>query len=295
MPPPSTLPPAWAFVDDEVLPAEQARIPLEDRGFLFAESAYEVVLCRNGRLLDWDKHRARFARSVEGVGLDPLPLLVATDRAVRALSARNESGFTALLYLQATGGAGPRDHLPLRPPQPALYGTLRHLPHGRVDGIPGSGCAVITVPDFRWQRATWKTTQLLGAIQAKRLAKESGADEAIFVGADGKLLEACSMNLMLVREGRVFTPPLTLNLLPGVTRDVILNELDVGATEALLTMEDLCSADEVFLSSTTRAVLAVTRVDARPVADGRVGPLTRKLARLMLERQTRILGAETPA
>lgn len=295
MPPPSKLPPAWAFVDHEILPAEQARIPLEDRGFLFAESAYEVVLCRNGCLLDWDRHRARFARSIEGVGLDVDRLLVSTDEAVQALTAKNEPGFTALLYLQATGGSGPRDHLPQRPPAPALYGTLRHLPYGRVDSIPGSGCAVITLADFRWQRATWKTTQLLGAIQAKKLARESGADEAIFINTDGLVLEACSMNLLLVREGRVLTPPLSLNLLPGVTRDVILNELDVGASEALLTADDLRSAEEVFLSSTTRAVLAVTRVDAHPVGDGNVGPVTRRLAELMLLRQTRILGAETSA
>jgi D-alanine transaminase len=229
---------------------------------------------------------------MRGVGLDADVLLADCDAAVEGLRNVNAHGWTALLYLQATGGSGPRDHLPQRPPRPSLYGTLRHLPHGRVDGIPGNGVGLITVRDFRWQRATWKTTQLLGAIQAKRLARESGADEAIFVSHEGHLLEACSMNLFVVKEGVALTPPLSLNLLPGVTRDVLLHEVGARATEACLRVEDLRTADEIFLSSTTRAVLSVTAVDGEPVGSGTVGPVTRKLAELMLQRQTRLLGAE---
>ncbi|MSR74065.1 MAG: hypothetical protein EXS14_01125 [Planctomycetes bacterium] len=285
-------PQALAWIDGQVVAAAEARIPLEDRGVVFSEAAYEVLLARGARLYETERHLARFERSLRGVGIDASVVLPLAAKALGALSERAVQGVTALAYLHATGGWAPREHLPQRDPTPALYATWRAIPAGRVQAIPGPGIALHSLTDFRWQRSTWKTTQLLGAVQAKRQARDAGADEALFVGTDGQVLEASTQNVFMVRDGEILTPPLSLNLLPGVTRALILEVWPAGVSERGFTLAELREADEIFLASTTRSVLAVTRLDGKPVAGGEVGPVSRYLAALMSAHLLEALGPE---
>ena len=302
------LPPALAWVNGLVVPAEEAKIPLEDRSVVFGEAAYEVLLARGKRVYEFERHMVRFERSLQGVGIDPAAILPLVNSALAALGAHAVEGVTALVYLHATGGVAPREHLPARDPKPALYVTWRTVPPGRVAASPGDGVSLASMQDFRWQRATYKTTQLLGSVQAKRTARAAGATEALFVDADGHVLEASSQNVFMVRDGQLFTPPLSLNLLPGVTRALILEHWPVqraarsvegaaGASsspviEQSFSIQALRQADEVFLSSTTRAVLAVTQLDGAPVGSGQVGPVSREIAAFMNAHLLAALGPE---
>jgi D-alanine transaminase len=270
--------PSWAVVDGTLVPLEEARLPLGDRGFFFAESVYEVALGGRGALFAWDRHRTRLVRSLRGIGLDTGPALAGVERALQLLQPRMGQR-PMLLYVQVTGGSGPRDHLPPAPGlAPRVYATLRPFPTAALVEARGQGIRAITVADNRWPLATFKTTQLLGSVLAKRAARAAGADDALFVDASGHLLEATSANLFVVREGRALTPHTGRNLLPGVTRAILLERARDLIAEADLRERDLRDAQEVFMASTTRPVVGVTRIDGRPVADGQPGPLTRELA-----------------
>ncbi len=270
---------AWAWVEGRVLPAAEARIPLEDRGFLFAESVYEAILTGGGVAFTSGLHRARILRSAQGIGIDPARVETPLDAAIRDLL-RASSGRDGLLYLQVTGGAGPRDHLPPEPGlEPRVYGTWRPYMRSGLVNLRARGLSVITVPDNRWALGTFKTTQLLGAVLAKRAARAAGAEDAIFVDDQGYLLEGSSTNLFLVRDGVAWTPPLTRNLLPGISRHVLLRRARDLVMERDLHVSELASAEELFFASTTRPCVPIHQVDRQPVGPGTMGHITTELAR----------------
>lgn len=274
--PPDFVPMAW--VEGRIAPASEARVPLDDRGFYFGEAVYEVFLAIGGRVFAHDEHLARLLRSARGIGLDPERFLPRVHAAIEDLGAAAGRA-DALVYLQVTGGAGPRDHLPPAPGHlPGVYATIRPFDLGALRRLQERGLTAILHPDNRWPHATWKTTQLLGSVLAKRAARERGADEVLFFDRDGYLLEGGSTNVFVVRDGRVLTPPLTRNILPGITRQLLLERRPELVLESDVRIADLSAAEEIFIASTTRPVVAVTSIDGRPVGDGRPGRVTRELA-----------------
>ena len=265
-----------AWVDGRCVPIEEARVPLEDRGFLFGEAVYEAMLTRGGRAFALEPHLLRLERSAEGAAIDPARFRDRVRAAVDALlAARPGDG---LLYLQVTGGAGPRDHLPPDPGhEPGVYATLRPYDRAAFLATQARGIRIATAEDPRWGHATWKTTQLLGNVLAKRDAADAGAGEVVFIDAEGHLLEGASTNLFVVSGGVAITPPLHRNILAGITRSLLLEHCADRAREADLDRRFLDEADEVFIASTTRPVLGVVEVDGRAVGDGGPGPVTRQL------------------
>ena len=277
---PIAAPMAW--VADEVVPIDEARVPLEDRGFLFGEAAYEALLTRDGKAFALDPHLVRLARSLEGMGIDHGSCAGAISRCVEALL-REGGGGDGLLYLQVTGGVGPRDHLPEHPPTPAVYGTLRPFNMQALAANQRRGIAVATCPERRWDGAHLKSTQLLPNILAKRAAAEAKGLEAIFVDESGRLLEGGSSNFWLVKEGVAVTAPLSRNVLPGITRSLLLEHAPSLVAERDTTLDALADAEEAFITSTTGPVLAVISVEGRRIGDGHPGPVTRRLAQVMGE------------
>jgi D-alanine transaminase len=276
-----------AWVDGEVMPAEKAKVPLEDRGVLFGEAVYEALITRDGIAFARDPHLERLERSAAGIGLDPAQFRARVAQAVDDLLARGRGD--GLLYLQVTGGAGPRDHLP--PPgglEPGVFGTLRPFDRPKIERDQQRGYRAVTLPDPRWPFATWKTTQLLGNVLAKREAVARGADECLFIDREGFVLEGGSVNVFVVRGGRALTPPLTRNILPGVTRAILLEQFPDRVTEADIPASTLIEATEVFITSTTRPVVGVVNLDDRTLGDGFPGPVTRDL----MEGLRRIIDGE---
>ncbi|MEM6996522.1 MAG: aminotransferase class IV [Myxococcota bacterium] len=266
-----------------VRPIEACTVSILDRGVLFAESLYEVLPIVDRRLCFIEEHAQRF-----GVGAEALALpggapsrdtIVAIGEALLSRTAVEEG----TLYLQLTGGAGPRSHVPAGRPQPELFAFVQPLRFPRADA-QATPLRVGTAPDPRWARCDLKTTMLLPAVLARRAAPH--ADEVIFFDARDRLTEGGSTCVFVVERDRVVMPPLSPRLLPSVTRGV-MERAAADAGIALVHDEvpraRLVAADEVGVASTTKLVLPVGEVDGAAVAVRRDGVCAR-LAALLRER-----------
>mgnify|MGYP005839083577 CR=1 FL=1 len=268
-----------AYVDGRYLPLALATVPVEDRGFQFADSVYEVAKCVAGRLVDLDRHLDRLERSLDAIALAP-PMRRGALRAVLDEVLRRNRLADALVYLQVTRGTAPRQHLFPERAKPRLIVTVRplRLPSARERD---EGVAVVTRLDQRWARCDIKSTGLLANVLAKQDAARHGAREAWLVDRDGMVTEGSSTNAWIVTaDGTLLTHPLAPGILGGVTRAVVLElaqALAMPVAERAYAAAELDRAREAFLTSTTSLVLPVTRIDGRAVGDGRPGPVTRAL------------------
>ncbi|WP_440996298.1 aminotransferase class IV [Arhodomonas sp. SL1] len=251
-----------------------------DRGFLFGDGVYEVIPVYAGRPFLLDRHLARLADSLAAIGIEACALDASAivDGLLEGVDA------DAAVYLQVTRGAAPRrDH---RFPEGGSPGVFAYLaPLSPPPGDDG-GVDVVLRDDFRWGRCDIKSTSLLGNVLLRQAAEEAGAAEVLLL-REGRVTEASASNVFAVIDGVVTTPPLGPELLAGVTRGLIL-ELARGegmaVAERPLPREALDDAEELWLTSSTRELLPVARVDGRPVGAGRPGPLWQRL-RAALDRR----------
>jgi D-alanine transaminase len=266
-----------AWVDGAIIPLELARVPFLDRGFLFGEAVYEALYARNGRCFRRRLHEERLMRSGSGVGIETTRVLDRVKQGMEELLAA-APGEDGLLYIQLTGGIAPREHLPPEPaPGPEVYLFWSAIDVNHLEKLQSEGITVVTFPDDRWSRATYKTTQLLASVLSKKAAREAGAGEAIYLDARRNLLEGGSTNVFVVKDGRVATPPSAANLLPGITRRALLEGRPELVREEAIDLEALLEADECFVASTTRPVVAVREVDGTAIGEAVPGPVTLEL------------------
>ena len=269
--------PELAYVNGEILPIEQAQVPIEDRGYQFGDAVYEVVVSNEGRLFALEKHLDRLERSMSELSF-PLFARSQIREAIVTFYERAEIP-NALLYLQISRGVAPRMHQFPDKPKPQFVMTLReHEDHYKA--LRESGILVISTPDIRWGRCDIKTVQLLGNILAKQKALQAQTYDAIFLSDQGIVREATSSNVFIVVDGKAVTHPLTPHILPGITRAALLDiceEIGQPAEERFYSLDELLRADEVFLSGTTTEALGVVGVDGQRIGDGKPGPVTLKL------------------
>jgi D-alanine transaminase len=272
--------PQWAFVNGNLLPASQARLPLEERGLQFAESLYEVVAVVRGKPFRLAEHVERMLRGARELGLAPgVPPLASWERMVAELWDR-EPHQEAILYAQLTGGEAPREHLPASAQRPTFFAYLRPFAFPSPAQC-AQGIAAITVPETRWARRDLKTTMLLPAVLAKRQAQKRQAAEAIFVGQDGYVNEGASSNVCVVTHGAVASPPPGERLLEGVTLQVVAElcgELGIPFARRWVSLAELKGAEEVFIASTTTLLMPVVKLDGQLVGGGQPGPVSLRLA-----------------
>ena len=272
------------YLGGEFVPRGRAAISIDDRGFLFGDAIYEVIRVVRGRFIEPERHLRRLARSLHEVGL-PAPALDLLAVAADLIRRNDLGGREATVYAQVSRGAAPRQHAfpPSGTPPTVLVTAMPFTP--RTDLIAG-GVAVITLPDVRWSRCDIKSVNLLPNVLAAQRAAEAGAFEAILV-RDGVVTEATRSNVLAVVGGVVRTHPTGPLILPGVTREVVL-ELASGAgvpvREEELGADELFAAEEVLLTGTTADVTPVVMVDGRAVGEGRPGPVGRRLGALLAER-----------
>lgn len=268
---------AQVYLNGRVLPKGQARIDPDDRGFLFGDGIYEVLRVSDGLPLFVDEHFARLGRSTAGCDLTQPFDRAGFERMARDLIAANAIR-NGLVYLQVTRGVAARNHaFPVEGTPPTVYAFAKEV---SVDpALQRDGVTVVVLPDERWARVDMKTVNLLPNVLAAERAARAGAYEAILV-RDGIVTEASHSNAWIVRGGVAWTHPTGTHILPGITRDTVLRSArrdGIACEERTFTEADLRSADEVFLTGTTTAVLPVVRVDGQRVGDGRPGPVARAL------------------
>jgi len=280
--------PDWACVNGFFSPIERATISINDRGLLFADSVYEVILSRGDLLLAVERHFARLARSLDALGI------VADPRQTRAWLAetlRQSALERALIYLQITRGSAPRQHLAPQGLSPNVIITARAWTPTAAS-VRRQGVHVITLDETRWMRRDIKTTNLLPNVLAKQLATSAGAFEGLFVESDGSVNEGTSANVAAVVRGTIVTPPHSQRILPGVSRDIVVElarRQELPVEERPLLRSELLSADEVFLTGTTTEVQGVTRVDETKIGSGQVGPITWRLYEAYIDAADELL------
>lgn len=269
------------YVNGRYLPYAQAAIHAEDRGFQFADAVYEVCEVQAGQLVDEARHLSRLERSLGELGMVIPMSRPALQHVLRETIRRNRVR-NGVVYLQVTRGAGPREFVfPGPDVAPTVVCIARSARAGKVDALAEEGIAVKTMPDIRWQRCDIKTVMLLPACLAKQAAREEGAREAWFVDEAGFVTEGASSNAWIVTEaGLLITRPADAAILSGVTRATIkdlIGQLGLELQERAFSVSEALVAREAFVSSASNTVMPVVRIDARAIADGRPGPITRLL------------------
>ena len=270
------------YFGGRIVPRGQAAVSIDDRAFLFGDGVYEVVRVLGGRFIEAERHLRRLDRSLREIAL-PAPTFDLLAVASELLRRNGLSNREAIVYVQVSRGAAVRQHaFPPAGGAPTVLVTV--TPFGARPGA-ADGVAAITLPDLRWSRCDIKSVNLLPNVLAAQRAAEAGAFEAILV-RDGVVTEATRSNVLAVVGGVVRTHPAGPLILPGVTREVVL---DLAAPAGIPVREDeigadeLFAAEEVFLTGTTADVLPVVAIDGRPVGDGRPGPLGRRLGELLAQ------------
>jgi D-alanine transaminase len=270
-----------AYVNGRYLPARDASVNVEDRGYQFADGVYEVCEVRGGRLVDAPLHLARLQRSLRELRIaEPMPL-AALEFILHETVRRNRVSH-GLVYLQITRGVARRDHaFPLNAIAPSVVVTAKNLNVEKVQENARKGIAVITTPENRWPRVDIKSVSLLPNVLAKQAARDRGAYEAWYVDAQGFVTEGSSSNAWIVTgDGRVVTRHTDNHILSGITRAVLMNVLEalqLRLEERPFTAAEAYGAAEAFVTSAGQNVMPVVRIDDRAIGDGSPGSVSKRL------------------
>ena len=262
------LPDTLCHLNGRMLPLCNAQVSVLDRGFIFGDGIYEVVPVYGRRLFRFDEHMARLSRGLAKLRIPNPHSREAWLTLVRELVAAQPAD-DQLVYLQVTRGVALRDHVMPEGITPTVFGMTSLMRPPSAD-MRHQGVACITARDFRWERGDIKSTSLLGNVLARQISADHGAMETIMF-RDGWLTEAAASNVWIVHEGALLGPPKSEHLLEGIRYD-LFKELceDVGIAYNLrpISEADVRAADEVLLSSATKEVLPVTKIDGEPVGHG---------------------------
>ena len=279
------------FLNGKLLPLEQASVSVLDRGFIFGDGVYELVPVYSRVPFRLDEHLARLERSLAAVSIRN-PYSRAQWRAhLHALidaQACEDQG----VYFQVTRGVAKRDHAFPRDAEPTVFmmaNPLVNPPPAQVE----AGAAAVSAPDFRWLRCDIKSISLVGNVLLRQLSAEAGAAETILF-RDGKLTEASASNVFIVKRGVVVAPPKSSLILPGITYDVVVelaraNGMPLELRE--VAEAEVRAADELWVTSSSKEVLAIVSLDGKPVGDARPGAAFRRMYRLYQDFKQQVMRA----
>ena len=272
------------FFNHQFIPKTKVRIDPDDRGFLFADGAYEVIRSYRGNLFKAGAHIARLNRSVDFLKINLPEEVNFREIGDRLIEQNNLGDEDANIYIQVTRGPALRKHaFPDEDIPATLYASVSSFERPVIK--QEQGVKVVLVPDNRWTRCDIKSISLLPNVLASQRAKEENAEEAIFV-RDDVALEGSHSSFGAVFNNRLTTAPKSNYILPGITREVVLElcgELNITVDESPISVESLKEADELMLLSTSLEVTPIVQVDDWNVGDGKPGPVTRKLQRAFEE------------
>lgn len=268
------------YLNGEFMPIEEARIPVLDRGFIFGDGVYEVIPVYSKQPFRMAEHLRRLQYSLDKIRIANPHTEAEWTKLTGEIIQRNADEDQSI-YLQVTRGVAKRDHAFPKGVQPTVFmmSTPMVMPTRE---MVEAGVACITAQDFRWLNCDIKSISLLGNCLLRQLSVDAGAAETILF-RDGQLTEASASNVFVVRNGVLLAPPKDNLVLPGITYDVILEiararefEVEVRAVSEA----EVRGADEIWVTSSTKEVIAVTTLDGKPVGDGKPGMLFRRMLAL---------------
>ncbi len=285
------------YLNGQFLPRNEAKLSVDERGFFFGDGVYEVTRVVRGRLFEWERHARRLTRGLRELridaGLDLDTIRSLQERLIRENQLTEGQG---TVYLQITRGAAPRTHHfpPKGTPATVFLSASAFSPPSEVRG---RGVGVVTYPDYRWSRCDLKTVNLLPAVMAKQFAADNDAFEAIFI-RDAVVTEGSHTNVFGVIGGELRTYPNSNYVLPGVTRDVVIelaHELRIPVAETPIYRHEIPLLEECFLTGTTSDVMPVISIDGKTVGAGRPGTITMRLYEALAGRLAAAAGAPAHA
>ena len=267
-----------AYLNGEYLPLAEARISPLDRGFLFGDGIYEVIPYYNGQSVGLMPHIERMINGLAAIEIKST--LTADDwkTLLDDLIARNsEVGENLGVYVHVSRGADvKRLHAYPDNVEPTIFAFAFKIKDPEpADRTQAHQYSMITTEDLRWQRCHIKSTALLGNVIHYQEGHAAGADEAMLFNAKGELTEGSSTNVFIVKDGVVATPVQDNQILPGITRRIVLDSLkadgSIKVEERIITMDEVRAADEVWITSSSKEIAPVTKLDGKPVGNGEVG------------------------
>ena len=272
------------YLNGEYLPIEEAKISVLDRGFIFGDGVYEVIPVYSRKPFRLEEHLRRLQHSLDGIRLANPHGNAEWAELIGELVARN-AGEDQYLYLHITRGAARRDHAFPKPPvAPTVFMMSNPLSTPPAE-LLASGIACVTAPDNRWLRCDIKAIALLPNVLLRQMAVDAGCAETILMRTvpmtgDDFMTEGAASNIFAVKNGTLLAPPKDNLMLPGITYDVVL---ELAAANGIphevrrVMKEEVFSADELLLTSSTKEVLAITQLDGKPVGNGKPGAMFARL------------------
>jgi D-alanine transaminase len=271
------------YLNGAWLPPAEARVPVFDRGFIFGDGVYEVTPVYAGAPFRLGEHLARLQRSLDAIRITNPHSAEGWAALLRDLVERH-SWPNQMLYLQVTRGVAKRDHAFPQDATPTVFMASSALTTPSSEEIAG-GVAAVTATDYRWGRCDIKSVALLGNVLLRQVAVDAGAVETVLF-RDGFLTEGAASNIFVVSNGLLLAPPKSHLMLAGITYDLVL---ELAAAAGLphqvreVTERETLTAEEIWLTSSTKEVLAITTLNGRPVGPGKPGPVFRRMHALYQE------------
>jgi D-alanine transaminase len=279
------------FLNGKFMPIEEAKVPVLDRGFIFGDGVYELVPVYSRVPFRPDEHLARLERSLELVRIRN-PYTRAEWRDILLEVIRKQPFEDQGVYFQVTRGVAKRDHAFPKDAVPTVFVMSNPLVTPPKELVE-RGAAAVTAVDDRWLHCDIKSISLIGNCLLRQVSADAGATETILF-RDGRLTEASASNVFVVKGGVILSPPKSNLILPGITYDVI-SELAQGAALPFeyrdVSRDEVFAADEVWVTSSSKEVLAVVTLDGKPVGDGRPGPVFRKMHALYQDFKQKVMRA----
>ena len=274
---PQQPPFALANINGEITPLSEAKIPALDRGFLFGDAVYEVMWVNQGKMWLEEEHFIRLERSLNLIRIQGVDLVSLAARVYETIA---EGKFkNAIVYIQITRGAAPRSHAFPKDVKPFEFLFVQEFNDPYAE-MREKGIHLLSRPDIRWDHCDIKSTNLLANVLAIQDSKEAGCQEVLFYLKDGTITESAHSSLFGVLDGILYTSPSSDLILPGITRNHLLNLIakdGIAIKEKSLHMEQLGQISELFITGTTSGVLPVVAVDKKNIGEGKPGPITRRI------------------
>ncbi len=281
------------YLNGEFMPIENAFIPVLDRGFIFGDGVYEVIPVYSRQPFRLGEHLRRLQSSLDSIRLANPNNNSEWRKLTERLIELNETDDQSL-YLQVTRGVAKRDHAFPRTVTPTVFMMSNPLLPAAANQIE-NGVGAITAPDNRWLRCDVKSTALLPNVLLRQLAADAGCAETLLL-RDGMLTEGSASNAFVVSQGVMLAPPKSNLMLPGITYDVVLELAqanDVPFNVRNISESELRSAEEIWITSSSKEILPVTTLDGSAVGSGRPGPQFRRMQRLYQDHKAQLRHTDT--